>query len=82
MPVECQKGKKLPSAFYFYIIATEIDKFHSCNLFSKLYFAVEIQEFRLSIVVIILIVPHFYGFCKYLLGCERIIGAIFTKFHL
>ena len=66
MIIECRKGyyafsrlinqpnKKPQVAFCIYIIATEIDKFHCWNLFAKLCFAVEIQEFRLSIVVIAL----------------------------
>ena len=44
--------QKAGVAFCIYIIATEIGKFHSRNLFANQRFAVEIQEFRLPIVVI------------------------------
>ena len=64
MIIECRKGEKAFSrlirqpfkkpnvAFCFYIIETEIDKFPSGNLLANLRFAVEIYQFRLSIVVI------------------------------
>ena len=67
MIIECRKGEKAFSrlnhqpnkkpnvAFCIYIIETEIDKFPSRNLFANPRFAVEIFQFRLSIVVIMII---------------------------